>query len=105
VSKQKNGETDIIENVVKKLIETGYKEGLAHSLGERLVASIPIRKPLMIWLQTGEETDCVYEEISALTLKRERGLWYPAALGAIAWLHREPEIARKALTEPTCILE
>ena len=79
-------------------MELGYSEINAQSLAERLGVSTIIREPLMRWLESGEETDCSYEDITAFALMRDRGQTYPAALSSIDWLSREPERARKALT-------
>jgi len=91
--------------VVEKLISIGYKEKIAHLTAGDLMASTLIREPLVKWIETGKETDCVYEEFSAFRLMRERRHKYPGALVAIAWLHRDPETARKALTSGMHIIE
>jgi len=98
-----NEEAIILKNVVEKLIEMEYTEKNARDLASRLTGSSPIRKSLLHWIGTGEYAECFYEEISALTLMRERGFTYPNALSVIGWLHREPETAREALSEGACI--
>jgi len=84
--------------IVEKLMELDYTERSAKALSERLIKSDIIREPLMCWLETGEETDCFYEEISAFALMRERRFQYPNALNVIDWLHRDPQAARQALS-------
>ena len=84
--------------IVEKLIESGYKEKIAQSLGAKLAISAVIREPLVFWLKNDEETDCSYEEISAFRLMRERKFSYPNALNVIDWLHRDPKTARQALS-------
>ena len=87
-----------IEQVVEKLIQTGYNEEHAQSLGEELVNSDIIREPLTHWVETGEEVDCAYEEITAFELMQNRSFTYPNALNVISWLYSEPKVAREALS-------
>lgn len=89
---------EITSLIVQKLIQSGYSEKKAQSLGERLNASDKIREQLLVWIETNEESDCVYDNISALALMRERGFTYPAALSTIAWLYRDPQAAHKMLS-------
>ena len=91
--------------IVNKLIEMGRSEKVAQKLAVDLVASDAIRKPLLHWLETGEEMDCVYEDISALALMRERNYLYHGALSVIAWLHRDPEKTRRILNTPVNYIE
>ena len=87
----------MLDRIKQKLMQSGYDEKNAQSLSARLVDSEIIRKPLLKWLKTGEESDCSYEEISAFGLMRERKFTYPNALNTIAWLHKDPKTARMAL--------
>ena len=89
---------EIISKIVNKLIQSGYEKKNAQSLGERLHASDKIREQLLCWIEKNEELDCIYENVSALELMRERGYTYPAALSMIAWLYRDSESAYKALS-------
>jgi len=91
-------------DIVKKLIQTGYKEHVAQSLGSRLIVADVIREPLAKWIKSGEETNCTFEEISAFALMRERNHTYPAALSVIAWLYEDPKAAREALSQKVCII-
>ena len=84
--------------IIKKLIQIGYQKNHAKDLGERLASSNIIAEQLLRWVETGEETDCTYEEISALTLMHERNFTYVAALSMIDWLHKNPIEARQSLS-------
>jgi len=89
---------------VEKMMSIGYKENLAQEMSVELLAATPVKKAFSHWVETGEETDCVYEEFSAFRLMSERRHKYPAALNAIDWLNRDPQKARKALTSGVCRL-
>ncbi|MCL2410842.1 MAG: hypothetical protein FWC97_04285 [Treponema sp.] len=90
--------------VVEKMMSIGYKEKLARDMAVDLIASAPIREPLLHWIKTGEEMDCVCEDVSALALMRERNYTYPNALDIISLLHRDPERARYLLSMKVCKL-
>jgi len=97
-----NEENIILENIVKKLIKMGYEEEKARLKGATLISSSPIRTHLMKWLEKGKELEYFYEEISTTALMKNPFLSYPDALGIMAWLHKDPRVARKMLAPFNC---
>ena len=96
---------DITSRIVEKLKQSGYTDKNAQSLGMRLNASDRVRAQLLRWIENNEVTDCIYENVSALELMRERRFTYPAALSTIAWLYRDPEAAYKMLSSRVDYIE
>jgi hypothetical protein len=52
------------------------------------------------WLNDGTETDYSVEGFSVLGLMEKKGFNYLNALNVVAWLMREPDAAKKALSRP-----
>jgi hypothetical protein len=92
---------DRVQLISKLQNNFNYSQAGAESLASD-VLKMPETLRLLAekWLNDGTETDYSVEGFSVLTLMQEKGFNYLNALNVIAWLAREPEAAKKALSRP-----
>ena len=86
---------ELVSKITEKLSAGAYSKNEIAFLSKQLAESIYIRQPLINWLETGQENDCVCEGYSAFIFMRERGKNYPEALSNIAWLAEKPDEAKQ----------
>ncbi|MBO7489489.1 MAG: hypothetical protein J6T88_04340 [Bacteroidales bacterium] len=80
--------------IKKILIKRGYQEKLAEVVAKELMTiDNRLVKPLSIWLEKGEESEVVIDDVSLKKLMFEKKMKYPAALLTMDWMYKEPEVA------------
>jgi hypothetical protein len=81
--------------------QCGYSESGAKSLaGDAAAMPDKFRQMAARWLDDGSETDYSLEGFSVFGLMKSKGFNYLNALNALAWLAREPDEAKAALSRP-----
>lgn len=78
--------------------ELQYSDHVAKTTARDLLNLHPQLKPALDqWVKNRETTDITIESFSTPALMADKGFTYPAALIAMDWLLKEPEMATKQL--------